>query len=150
MTGDESERALQALEKEPVRRAELPDSGPWSSAYRLATVGLLLVISCSAFEALAVATIMPRTVDDLGGLNYYGWAFSAFLLTNLLGLVVAGDEADRHGPRVPFLAGVVFFVAGLLIGGLAPSMIVLIVGRVVQGFGGGLISSVAYVVVGRG
>jgi MFS family permease len=128
----------------------MPPSGPWSRPYRRATAGLLLTIASGAFEALAVATVMPATVDDLGGLRYYGWAFSAFLLSNLVGIVVAGDEADRRGPAAPFLAGVLLFSGGLLVGGLAPSMIVLILGRAIQGFGGGLIYSVAYVVVGRG
>jgi MFS family permease len=128
----------------------LPPGGPWSRPYRQATAGLLLTIAGSAFEALAVATVMPATVDDLGGLSYYGWAFSAFMLTNLIGLVVAGDEADRRGPAVPFVAGVACFTAGLLVGGLAPTMLVLIAGRAVQGFGGGLINSAAYVTLGRG
>jgi MFS family permease len=111
---------------------------------------LLLTVAAGAFEALAVATIMPATVDDLGGLGYYGWAFSAFMLANLVGLVVAGDESDRRGPAVPFVGGVAAFTVGLLVGGLAPAMIVLIVGRAIQGFGGGLVSSVSYVVMGRG
>jgi hypothetical protein len=59
----------------------LPPGGPWSRPYRQATAGLLLTIASSAFEALAVATVMPATVDDLGGLSYYGWAFSAFMFT---------------------------------------------------------------------
>jgi MFS family permease len=146
MTGDDSE-ASPPRDNPP---AGLPPGGPWSRPYRRTTIGLLLVIASGAFEALAVATVMPETVDDLGGLGFYGWAFSAFFLTNLIGLVVAGDEADRRGPAVPFFVGIVCFVTGLLIGGLAPSMPVLIAGRAIQGFGGGLFSSVAYVVLGRG
>src|SRR5215212_8834924 len=81
--------------------SSMPAGGPWSSFYRRTTVGLILMVVCTAFEALAVATVMPATVDDLGGLGYYGWAFSAFMLANLIGLVIAGDEADRRGPAVP-------------------------------------------------
>ena len=129
---------------------EQPDGGPWSAPYRLLTIGLVLTIGGVAFEALAVATILPATVDDLGGLALYGWSFSAFFLTNLVGIAIAGDEADRHGPGRPFVVGVGLFVIGLLIGGAAPSMAVLIAGRAIQGFGGGVIGSVAYVAVGRG
>src|SRR5215216_6248468 len=128
----------------------LPPGGPWCRPYRRTTAGLLLTVAAGAFEALAVATIMPATVDDLGGLGYYGWAFSAFMLANLVGLVLAGDEADRRGPAVPFVGGVAAFTIGLLVGGLAPAMIVLIVGRAIQGFGGGLVNAVAYVAIGRG
>jgi MFS family permease len=129
--------------------SSMPVGGPWSSVYRRTTIGLILMVVCTAFEALAVATVMPDTVDDLGGLSYYGWAFSAYLLTYLIGLVISGDESDRRGPSIPFLIGVSLFIAGLLISGFAPTMIVLIIGRAVQGFGGGLFSSVTYVTLGR-
>lgn len=128
----------------------LPDGGPWSAPYRLLTIGIVLTITGAAFEALAVATTLPAVVDDLGGLSLYGWTFSAFMLTNLLGITIAGGEADLHGPARPFLFGVGLFTVGLLVGGLAPSMPVLIGGRALQGIGGGVITSVAYVVMGRG
>ena len=134
----------------PTGVAPASGDGPWSPAHRLLTTGLLLTIGGVAFETLAVATVMPAAADELGGLSLYGWAFSAFLLTNLVGIVVAGGEADRRGPAAPFVAGVALFAAGLLLGGLAPTMPVLIAGRAVQGFGGGIIGSVAYVAVGRG
>ena len=130
--------------------SSLPPGGPWSPAYRRLTTGLILTLAGSAFATLAVATILPSTADDLDGLGLYGWAFSAFMLTNLVGIAVAGGEADLRGPARPFLVGVVLFAIGLLIGGLAPTMEVLILGRAVQGFGGGFISSIAYVTVGRG
>ena len=133
-----------------AERRPPPDDGPWHRSQRALTLGLLLTVSGVAFEALAVATIMPATADDLGGLGLYGWAFSAFLLTNLIGIVAAGGAADRRGPAAPFGAGVALFAVGLLVGGLAPSMAVLIGGRALQGFGGGVIGSVAYVAVGRG
>lgn len=130
--------------------SQLPGGGPWSAAYRRTTAGLLLIIASGAFEVLAIGTILPATVDDLGGLHLYGWAFSAYLLANLVGLVIAGNEADRRGPRAPFVAGTLTFTAGLLLGGLAPTMLILILARAIQGAGGGLVNAVAYVVVGRG
>jgi MFS family permease len=72
------------------------------------------------------------------------------MLTNLIGITVAGSEADRYGPARPYIVGVALFTLGLLISGSAPLMEILIVGRAVQGFGAGVISSVAYVAIGRG
>ena len=114
------------------------------------TVGLLLTVSFVAFETLAVATVLPAVVADLGGLHLYGWAFSAFLLTQLVGIVVSGLLADERGPALPFVLGIILFSVGLLVGGLAPSMLVLIAGRALQGLGGGAIGSIAYVAIGRG
>src|SRR5689334_12723540 len=125
-------------------------AGIWSRAHRRLTIGLILTVSGAAFEALAVATTLPATIRDLGGLALYGWAFSAFMLANLIGITIAGAEADRQGPARPFVAGIGAFVLGLIIVGLAPSMAIVILGRAVQGFGAGAISSVAYIGIGRG
>lgn len=124
--------------------------GVWGKGRRWLTIGLVLTIAGAAFEALAVATIMPATVGELGGLELYGWAFSAFMLANLVGITIAGGAADRRGPAGPFVVGVALFTAGLVVAGLAPSMLAVIAGRVIQGLGGGFVSSVAYVAVGRG
>jgi MFS family permease len=110
---------------------------------------LLLTITLVASEALAIVTIMPTVARDLGGLHLYGWVFSSFLLGSMVGIVVAGREADRSGPARPYVTGLLLFGAGLLVGGLAPSMQVLVVGRTLQGFGAGAVPAVAYVAIGR-
>jgi MFS family permease len=122
----------------------------WSKERRALTVGLVLTITLVAFEALAVATVMPDVADDLGHRGLSGWAFSAFFLSQLLGIVVAGQAADAYGPARPFAVALVLFGVGLLVAGTAPSMHVLIAGRAIQGFGGGGIPAVAFVAVGRG
>ncbi|MGH2609538.1 MAG: MFS transporter, partial [Tepidiformaceae bacterium] len=113
------------------------------------TTGLVMMITVAAFEALAVATVMPAVKDDLGGVALYGWAFSAFLLASLVGITFAGEQADRHGPARPFAIGLALFAVGLAIGGLAPAMWVLVIGRAIQGLGAGVIPPVAYVAVAR-
>ena len=62
--------------------------------HRSLTIGLVAVVSLVAFEAMAVATAMPVAVRDLGGLRLYAWSFSAFFTTSLVGMVLAGDEAN--------------------------------------------------------
>lgn len=130
--------------------ADAADESPFGPTRVKLTVGSILTVVAVGFQALAVATVLPAVVDDLGGLHLYGWAFSAFLLTQLVGIVVSGLLADERGPALPFALGVLFFAAGLLVGGLAPSMPVLIGGRALQGFGGGAIISTAYVAIARG
>src|SRR6266702_4911728 len=93
--------------------------GLFAPARRALTVGLVLTVTLVAFEALAVITILPAVKDDLGGLRLYGWVTSAFFLGTLVGIVVAGEQADRRGPAPPFLLGIVLFSIGLAIGGLA-------------------------------
>src|SRR6204780_2384601 len=113
------------------------------------TVGLVLAVTFVAFEALAVATILPVVGRDLGDLRLYGWVFSAFLLASLIGIVIAGTLADRMPLWRPMLAGLVLFALGLIIGGTAPDMLVLVAGRAVQGLGAGVVPAVAYVAISR-
>src|SRR5215470_19406011 len=123
--------------------------GLWAPQRRALTAGLVLTITFVASEALAVVTVMPVVAHDLGGLRLYGWVFSAFMLGSVVGIVVAGRAADRRGPAIPFVAGVVLFGSGLAVAGLAPSMGVLVAGRTLQGVGAGVVPAVAYASIGR-
>ncbi len=128
-----------------------PDAadGLWRSDRRALTTGLILTITLVAFEALAVSTVMPIAAQQLGGLELYGWVFSAFFLGALIGIVVVGGVIDRGGLAIPFAVGLSLFALGLLGGGLAPSMGVLVAARFLQGLGAGALQPIAYVAIGR-
>ncbi len=119
-------------------------------ARRALTIGLVLLVTLVAFEALAVATVMPVVERELGGLRLYGLVFSAFMVANLVGIAVAGPQADRRGPAGPLTIGLVLFGAGLAVAGAAPSMPVVVAARTIQGLGAGAISTTAFVSIGRG
>src|SRR4029078_8488217 len=104
--------------------------------------GLVFPVTPVGFEGLAIATILKVIDDDLNDIGLAGWVFSAFFLGSLFGVVAAGDDADRRGPARPFLVGLGRFAAGLLAGGLAPNMLVLVLARAVQGIGAGGIPAV--------
>ena len=124
--------------------------GVWAPERRPLTVGLVLAVTLVAFEALAIATILPVVSRHLGDLRLYGWVFSAFMLTSLIGIVVAGTLSDRGPLAPPMLAGLSLFAVGLVVGGTAPNMPVLVAGRAVQGLGAGFVPAVAYVAISRG
>jgi MFS family permease len=128
--------------------ASLP-GGIWAPASRALTVGLVLAVTFVAFEALAVATILPVVGRHLGDLRLYGWVFSAFLLASLIGIVLAGTQADRVPLGRLMLTGLALFALGLVIGGTALDMLVLVAGRAVQGLGAGVVPAVAYVAISR-
>lgn len=123
--------------------------GLWAPSRRALTAGLVLTVTFVAAEALAVITVMPVVARQLHGLRLYGFVFSAFMLGTVVGIVAAGRQADRRGPAVPYIAGLLLFGAGLAVSGLAPTMPVLIAGRSLRGLGAGAIPSMAYVAVGR-
>ena len=127
----------------------MSEASIWSPPRRLLTIALIGLVTAVAFEGMAVPTILPATVDELGQLELYGWAFSAFWLTNIVGITLSGGDADRHGPGRSFAIGLLLFAGGLLISGVASSMVVVIVGRAVQGLGSGAIGAVVYLVIAR-
>jgi MFS family permease len=125
------------------------NDGLWRADRRALTLGLVLTITLVGFESLAISTVMPIVARELGGLELYGWVFSAFFLGSLVGIVVVGGAIDRGGLAVPFAAGLGLFAVGLLGGGLAPSMPILVAARFLQGLGAGTIQPIAYVAIGR-
>lgn len=124
-------------------------SGVWTPDRRLLTAGLIALVTAAAFEGMAVPTVMPALADELDGLELYGWTFSAFWLTNIIGITLGGSQSDRSGPARPLIVGAVLFAAGLVVSGLAPTMPVVIAGRAIQGFGAGAVSAVVYAVIAR-
>lgn len=120
---------------------------PLSAPYRAVTLGLITLITLVAFEALAVATAMPVAAQSLGGLRSYGLAFSLFLTTSLLGIVIGGAWCDRVGARAPLFTALLLFTGGLLLSGVANSFPVILVGRAISGAGGGLEIVALFVVI---
>jgi len=113
------------------------------------TTGVLLVEFLVAVEALVVIAIMPAARRDLGGLEFYGLVFAGFSLAALVLSPIAGRAADRRGPAQPFLLFGALFIVGTLLCGLAPSMPLLALARVVQGGGAGGAYTVALAAVTR-
>ena len=128
----------------PARTAEL-----FAPRLRGLTVGLIATITLVALESLAIGTVLPLVGEELGQIELYGWVYSAFFLGSLLGIVVAGGALDRMALWKPFAVGLALFAIGLLIGGLAPSMLILVGARFIQGLGGGAVGPTAYVAIGR-
>jgi MFS family permease len=117
--------------------------------HRIQVVGLVIVITVVAIEAMSVATVMPTVVRALHGLRFYSWGFTAYLLADVVGMVDAGRRCDRHGPAQSLIGGLALFATGLVVASLAPDIAVFLVGRVLQGLGGGAMIVAVYVVVGR-
>lgn len=116
--------------------------------YAATTIGMFALCALVAFEATAVTTIMPTVADRLDGVRLYAASFAAPLASGVVGMVAAGAWSDRHGPRIPLAAALVLFSLGLVVCGTAPSMSVLVGGRVLQGLGGGALTVCLYVLVG--
>ena len=134
---------------EPEADQTTDSGGVLSPKYRALTVGMVALITLVAFESLAVTTAMPTVAQALDGLSLYALAFGGPLASGVVAMVVSGTWSDLKGPTRPLWHGTAWFLGGLIIAGLAPSMEVLVAGRIIQGFGSGLLTVALYVVVGQ-
>lgn len=128
--------------------AEPAGPGPLSAEYRALTLGILAIVTCSAFEAMAVTTAMPVVAAELSAGAGYGLAFSMFLTASLLGTVVAGSRCDVQGPLPSLAAGMILMTAGLVLSALAGEFWIVTAGRAVSGLGGGAMIVAVYVIIG--
>jgi MFS family permease len=150
---DEGGAGASAEAAEPVlaaaREAPEAEGGVLSRGHRALTLGIVCTVLLIAFEATAVSTAMPVAADQLHGVSAYAFAFSAYFTTALLGMVAAGQWSDRRGPLPPLVAGMAAFAVGLVLAGTAVAMWIFVLGRAVQGIGGGLVIVALYATTGR-
>ena len=108
-----------------------------SQRQRALAIGLVSCTSLVAFETTSLLTALPTIADDLQGDYLYGATLAAYMLAAIIGLVAASEQADRRGPRAPFIGCIGIFIIGLLIASVATSMPLVLIGRVFQGAGAG-------------
>ena len=103
----------------------------------LATAGVLGGTFLAAIETTVVAAAMPTVAGQLGGLSYYSWVFSAYLLTSTVSIPLWGKLSDLYGRRRFYLWCIGLFLVGSALSGAAQTMPQLILFRALQGFGAG-------------
>jgi EmrB/QacA subfamily drug resistance transporter len=99
--------------------------------------GLALAMFLSALNQTIVATALPtigRSFDDYENLP---WVVIAYLLTSTVVAPLYGKLSDIYGRRGMMLVALGVFMAGSAASAAAPSMLMLILGRGLQGIGGG-------------
>ena len=136
-----------AMDRAPV----YPSPMTRGSAY-----ALLAVLSAGVFlaglELMITAVALPTIIKDLveanpdrpgqtafSELRRASWIVNGYLLAYVVTMPLAGRLADVWGARRLFLGGIVVFVVGSLVAGRGQSLDELIVGRVIQGIGGGIL-----------
>lgn len=109
---------------------------------------IMLAMYMGAIEGTIVSTAMPAIAGDLGGFSLYSWVFSAYLLMHTVTVLIYGKLSDLYGRKPVINFGITMFLIGSLLCGLADSMTMLVIYRLVQGFGAGAVTSIATTIVG--
>lgn len=114
----------------------------------LVLASVMLAMFIGAVEATIVATAMPSIAADLGGFSKYSWVFSAYLLMSTVTVLLYGKLSDIFGRKLIFAVGILLFLIGSLLCGLAGTMDELIFYRFIQGVGAGAVLPIATTIVG--
>ena len=111
-------------------------------------IGVMAGMAVAALDGTIVNTALPTIVVDLGGLKYYAWVGTAYMLTSTASTPLFGKISDLYGRRRPFQAAIALFVLGSLFCGIAQNMPQLVLARGLQGIGGGGIFALSFAIVG--
>ncbi len=118
---------------------------PWPALWAL-VVGFFMILVDSTIVSVATPTIAQALDADI---NAVIWVTSAYLLAYAVPLLITGRLGDRFGPKVLYQAGLVVFTLASLWCGLAGSIEVLILARVVQGLGAAMMTPQTMAVITR-
>jgi MFS family permease len=134
-----------------VERVEEVQSGPWaeiaSVRYAAPAAMFTLGITLHAFNAFIASTTMPSAAIELGAVSLLSWATSSYLVASIVGGAAAAVFKARFGARVVLLASSVVFLAGTLAFGFANSIAPIILGRILQGAGEGVVMACCYTLI---
>ena len=115
--------------------------------YGGATTVLAGGVAIYAINEFITMSQLPSAVADIGGERLYAWVTTVYLVSSVVAATTVGPVLTRFGPRWSYLGALLSFSAGSALCTLAPTMQLLLVGRVVQGLAGGLLAGLGYAVI---
>jgi EmrB/QacA subfamily drug resistance transporter len=115
---------------------------------KMVTVAMLVSILLVAIDTTIVTTAMPHIVQQLSGLNLISWVFAIYLLSSSITTPIYGKLADLYGRKSIFIFGIVLFVVGSMVSGMAQTMHQLILFRGFQGLGAGAVMPLTFTIIG--
>jgi MFS family permease len=110
-------------------------------------LGIMLAMLLAALEQTIVATALPTIGRDLGDLDLLPWVATAYLLTATAATPLYGKLADIRGRRLALLIAIAVLAAGSVACAVAPTMLLLVAARAVQGLGGGGLIALAQTII---
>jgi EmrB/QacA subfamily drug resistance transporter len=103
----------------------------------LVFAGLMVTMLLASLDQTIFSTALPTIVGELNGVDHMLWVTTAYILASTIMLPVYGKLGDLIGRKGLFIGAISLFILGSIVGGWAGDMTWLIIGRAVQGLGGG-------------
>ncbi|RFD19616.1 MFS transporter [Komagataeibacter melaceti] len=104
-------------------------------------------VALHAINLYMILTLLPSAVNDIGGLRYYAWNETLFIVASIIGSSVSIHVLGAMGPRRAYAMASGVFALGALLCAVAPTMGAMLWGRSFQGLGAGMLVSLAYTVI---
>ncbi|WP_226670894.1 MDR family MFS transporter [Metabacillus litoralis] len=114
----------------------------------LIMIAIMSAMFFAAVNMTIVGTALPKIVSTIGGMEYFDWVFTVYMLTSTITAMLVGKLSDIYGRKIFILIGIGVFMLGAFLSGTSNDIIQLILYRGLQGFGGGMIMSCAFTTVG--
>ncbi|MFX3631613.1 MAG: MDR family MFS transporter [Candidatus Pristimantibacillus sp.] len=111
-------------------------------------IALITAMFFAGINQTIVSTAMPRIIAILGGMEYYTWVITIYMLTSTIATVLVGKLSDIYGRKIFLLVGIVLFIIGAFLSGTSTTIFQLITYRGIQGVGGGVLMSATVTAVG--
>lgn len=125
-----------------------PPTATWGDLFQggnaLRSFTLVGGVILYAINMYIVTTILPNIVQDIGGLAYFSWNTTIFIVSSIIGSAITSKAMTRLGPRAAYLSGLLLFLIGSIWCAMAFSMWFLLIGRALQGLGGGMLFALGY------
>ena len=109
----------------------------------------MLPMFLAVADQTIVATALPAIASSLGEIERVSWVVVSYLIANTIAAPVYGRLGDTFGRRLMMFVALGIFMAGSVLCALAPSILMLTVFRVVQGFGGGGLMTLSQALIGE-
>lgn len=111
-------------------------------------IAIMAAVLFVALNQTIIGTALPMIVADIGGIHYFNWVFTAYMLATSVTAILVGKLSDIYGRKPFILIGLAIFTLGSFLNGTSNTMVQLIAYRAVQGFGAGMIMSTSFTAVG--
>lgn len=127
-----------------------PTPAPYtmSREHRRVFIGLMLGMLVASISQTIVGPALPRIVAELGGMSHYSWVATAAMLVSAVTVPIVGKFSDLYGRRGFYIGGIIVFMVGTLLAGLAQSFWMLVAARAVQGLGMGTLMPLSQTIIG--
>ncbi|MBB6671541.1 MDR family MFS transporter [Cohnella nanjingensis] len=109
--------------------------------------GLLLAILMASMDNSIMATAMGTIIGDLGGLDKFAWVTSAYMVAEMAGMPIFGKLSDMYGRKRFFVFGIIVFMLGSVLCGMATSIVELSLFRAIQGIGAGAMVPITFTIM---